>query len=60
MSDLDTVFDNWLHGVDIPADVYEATQEPVTYDAVGLRDLLREAYEAGYDQRESELPRMPW
>lgn len=62
MTDDDTAFDNWAH--DHVVEPIYAKQS--TWGEAGIpqpsdvRELLREAFIAGIERRDSQLPRMPW
>lgn len=62
MSDDDIAFDNWAHdNVTEPIYVRESTWGGAPMPRPSdVRELLREAFIAGIEHRDSQLPRMPW
>lgn len=62
MTDDDSAFDNWAHDHVVEPiyaceHVWAETGIPQPSD---VRELLREAFIAGIEYRDSQLPRMPW
>jgi hypothetical protein len=62
MTDDEAAFDNWAHD-NLVEPIYAGAQvwaESTIPHPSDVRELLREAFIAGIEHRESQLPRMPW
>jgi hypothetical protein len=57
---IEVLFDNWAHdALRSHPDIYESSDQTGLYNVRDLRELLRQAYEAGWSASQRELGQPP-